>query len=131
MSSYSFIRIKNKLEIFEIFRTTSGYGDIPEPTYTRHVSLANIATAFLSERKSSSRRQSGNRRKKRLTIREKASPKPSNERISPRISLETRDNGIATLFMTNMSLTNPTNKHRTTIVRKHLLVRVCFRNLLS
>ncbi|CAF1236733.1 unnamed protein product, partial [Didymodactylos carnosus] len=33
----------------------------------RHVSLANIASAFITERKSSSRRQSG-RRKKRLTV---------------------------------------------------------------
>ncbi|CAF1015149.1 unnamed protein product, partial [Didymodactylos carnosus] len=37
----------------------------------RHVSLANIASAFITERKSSSRRQNSVRRKKRLTVKDR------------------------------------------------------------
>jgi hypothetical protein len=99
--------------------------DPPSTNQHRHVSLANIATAFLSERKSSSRRQSSGRRKKRSTIKGK---KTSNPRYKSgfstttdgikgqRISLENMDGGIATIFMTSMAATGANNKHRSATV---------------
>ena len=66
-----FVLFDNKNKIFFCsLRATSGSGDPPSGTQNRHVSLANIATAFLSERKSSSRRQSSARRKKHLSIKD-------------------------------------------------------------
>ncbi len=111
--------------MFFYFRTIGKNSNLPPTTQHRHVSLANIATAFLTERKSSSsRRQSSNRRKKRLTIQEK---KSSNLRrqtntndaiLGQRISLENMDGGIAAIFMSNLSSTNPNNKHRTMVRKK-------------
>jgi hypothetical protein len=105
------------------FRIIEGSGDVPPTTQNRHVSLANIATAFLTERKSSSRRHSINRRKKRATIQKRTSnPRhqnnTSNDILGQRISLDTMDGGIATIFMASMSSTNPNNKHRTALVIK-------------
>ena len=92
---------------------------MPTTSQHRHVSLANIATAFLTERKSSSRRHSTRRRKKRLTIQEK---RTSNSRHSndtshgQRISLDANEGGMA-VFMTTLNGNNANNKHRTTLVR--------------
>lgn len=38
--------------------------------------------------------------------------------LGQRISLETMDNGIGAIFMTNVSGANSNNKHRTTMVTK-------------
>jgi len=110
------------LNIIFHFRTIGRNGDLSSSSHHRHVSLANIATAFLTERKSSSRRQSSNRRKKRLTIQEKKTSKSKHQTntaddiLGQRISLENMDGNIAAIFMTNLSSTNPNNKHR--IVRR-------------
>ena len=89
------------------------------------MSLANIATAFLSERKSSSRRQPSARRKKRLTINEKKASHPrrqssysngSGSAAGQRLSAEKMENGIATILMVNSGAVGGNNKHRTTMV---------------
>jgi hypothetical protein len=92
-----------------------GSGDPPPNTNHRQVSLANIATAFLSERKSTSRRQSSHRRKKRLTSNARHQSNSNDDVLGQRISLETIDGGIASMFMTT---TNPNNKHRTMVRKK-------------
>ncbi len=95
-------------------------------TQNRHVSLANIATAFLSERKSSSRRTSSGRRKNRSTIKGKRVSNPRYQSpfsggadiLGQRVSLETMEGGMATIFMTTAGVTGANNKHRTTTVIK-------------
>jgi hypothetical protein len=104
-------------------RTIGGSGDPPPGTQNRHVSLANIATAFLTERKSSSHRQSSARRKKRLTINGRTSstnsarqsnyPTAADEILGQRSSSEIMDGGIPTIFVLNTD-----NKHRSTTVKK-------------
>lgn len=130
MSNYSivvvflsiFFRYKNAFKYFFLhFRTIGRNGDVPPSAHHRHVSLANIATAFLSERKSSSRRQSSNRRKKRLTIKGKRASNSgrqantNDDLLGQRISLENMDGGIAAIFMSSLSSTNPNNKRRTMV----------------
>ena len=116
-----------KTLFFLYFRTSGGSGDPPTLTQNRHVSLANIATAFLSERKSSARRQSSGRRKKRSTIKGKRASNPryhspfsggADGILGQRISLETMEGGIATIFMTNAGGTGSNGKHRTNTVIK-------------
>lgn len=97
------------------------------PSQNRHVSLANIATAFLSERKSSSRRQTSGRRKKRLTLTEKKSgslrgqsnfANPTEVMLAQRLSGEKMETSIATILMVNGNANGGNNKHRTAMVRK-------------
>ena len=106
--------------------STGNGNDAPMPSQHRHVSLANIATAFLSERKSSSRRQTSGRRKKRLTPSEKKSGSirrqsnfgnPADVMLAQRLSGEKVEGGIATILMVNGSANGGNNKHRTTMVR--------------
>ena len=109
-----------------IFSSSTGNGsDAPMPSQHRHVSLANIATAFLSERKSSSRRQTSARRKKRLALSEKKSGSirrqsnfgnPTDVMLAQRLSGEKGEGGIATILMVNGSANGGNNKHRTTMV---------------
>jgi hypothetical protein len=87
--------------------------------------LANIATAFLSERKSSSsRRQSSGRRQKRLTAKENKPSKSghrssaTNNMLGQRSSSGTMAGGFAAIFMTNGNATGANNKHRVTLVIK-------------
>ncbi len=111
-----------------MFSAGAGSGDLPSLPENRHVSLANIATAFLSERKSSSsRRQSSGRRQKRLTVKEN---KPSKSRHQSTFPSATNDilgqqsssgamaGGFAAIFMTNGNATGANNKHRVTLVIK-------------
>lgn len=99
--------------------------DMLPTSQNRHVSLANIATAFLSERKSSSRRTSSGRRKKRLAMHEKKGSGSRNtssfstglnDIFGQRLSSENMESNIAAIFMTNISGTGANNKHRTTVV---------------
>ncbi|CAF0870362.1 unnamed protein product [Adineta ricciae] len=98
--------------------------DLSSTSQNRHVSLANIATAFLSERKSSSRRTSSGRRKKRLTMRDKKGSGSRNassfstglnDLFGQRLSSENMESNIAAIFMTNVSGTGANNKHRSTV----------------
>jgi len=111
-----------------LFSAGAGSGDLPSLPENRHVSLANIATAFLSERKSSStRRQSSGRRQKRLTVKEN---KPSKSRHQSSFSSATNDilgqqsssgataGRFSAIFMTNVNATGANNKHRVTLVIK-------------
>lgn len=110
-----------------MFSTGTGNGsDAPIPSQNRHVSLANIATAFLSERKSSSRRQTSARRKKRLTLNERKSGslrRQSNfgngaeANLGPRLSADKVEGGIATILMVNGGANGANGKHLTTMVR--------------
>lgn len=115
-------------------RTSGKSRDSPPTAQNRHVSLANIATAFLTERKTSSRRQTSGRRKKRLTIKESqasngrrstnySSATTSSVFINP-MSMQSVGGSISTIFMTHTSSTaGVNNKHRTTLVMK-----ICFFN---
>lgn len=114
----------------------SGPDIIPSPQ-NRHVSLANIATAFLSERKSSSRRHSSGRRKKRLNLQEKKSstsrPQSSfstgvDDLFGQRSSSGNMESSIVAMFMTSSSstTTNANNKHRNTLVRRTVPARVIY-----
>ncbi|CAF0820041.1 unnamed protein product [Rotaria sp. Silwood1] len=103
--------------------------DSPPIATHRHVSLANIATAFLSERKTTSRRQSSGRRKKRLTSKDKRTSdskyqsnysNTSSNATGQRSSMQNMEGGIATIFMANVS-TNTNNKHRTNLVIKIII----------
>jgi hypothetical protein len=109
-----------KKRFFCSIRTIGGSGDPPSGSQNRHVSLANIASAFLSERKSSSHRQSSARRQKRLTVKRRKSsypkrqsnyPTAADEILGQRLSTEIMDEGIATIFASNSD-----NKHRSTTV---------------
>ncbi|CAF0807710.1 unnamed protein product [Adineta steineri] len=94
-----------------IFSTSAGSHDPPPISHNRHVSLANIATAFLTERKSSSLRHGSGRRKNRSTIKEKkktsqlrhqsSCPKAVDTLLGQRLSSENGENGISTIFMIN------------------------------
>jgi hypothetical protein len=110
------------------FRNSGGNGDPSSGTHNRNVSLANIATAFLTERKSSSIRQSSIRRKKRLTSKGPQSPTvqrqssyitAADEILGQRISTETMEGGLATLFVPINGTINGDNKHRSTVVRNY------------
>ena len=111
------------------FRASTDNGtDTSSPTRNRHVSLANIATAFLTERKSSSRRQTSARRKKRLTVKEKRSDSrgsvicsgaTNGGTLAQKHSGNTMDNGIATIMTLTGAPTAGNNKHHTTMVSKH------------
>ncbi|CAF0902573.1 unnamed protein product [Adineta ricciae] len=99
--------------------------DLSSTSQNRHVSLANIATAFLSERKSSSRRTSSGRRKKRLTMHDKKGSGSRNtssfstglnDLFGQRLSSENMESNIAAIFMTNISGTGANNKHRSTVL---------------
>ena len=112
---------------FFYYRNSGGSGDTPEGTQNRQVSLANIATAFLSERKSSARRQSSIRRKKRMTTkgvqgsnttRQSSYATAADEILGRRLSTENMDVGIATLFLPNGATNNGDNKHRSTTVNE-------------
>ena len=107
-------------------RTSGGSGDPPSGTANRQVSLANIATAFLSERKFSPRRQSSTRRKKRLTTksvqgstssRHSSYATTTDDILAQRPSIDDTQNGTATLFVPTVVTTNAENKHRSTTVR--------------
>ena len=96
-------------------------------TQHRQVSLANIATAFLTERKSTTRRQSNTRMKKRLTNKDRktsASKYQSNYQngnknvIGQRSSLQNMQDGIASIFVNNTNATHVNKKHRTTAVKR-------------
>ncbi len=106
-------------------RTSGGSGDPPAGAPNRQVSLANIATAFLSERKSSSRRPSSTRRKKKRlatkgnnqgsnTSRHSSYTTAADEILNQRLSGENMDAGagIATLIVPNTTTINVDNKHR-------------------
>jgi hypothetical protein len=105
-----------------VSRSTTSSSAGPFPNAQRHVSLANIATAFLSQRKSSSRRSSA-RRKKRLTIQEK---KPANcKRQSSHAAAaeltsasDGKKNGMATILKIDPGTANGTSKHHTALVRQ-------------
>lgn len=90
----------------------------------RHVSLANIATAFLSERKSSSRHHPSVRRKKRFTAVERNSLSPRNSsnchnsndgNCLQQLSVEKVENGIATIIVPKVG-SNNNGKRRGTCV---------------
>ncbi|CAF4499647.1 unnamed protein product, partial [Rotaria socialis] len=107
---------------------TSGKArDSSSITSHRNVSLANIATAFLSERKTSSRRQSSNRRKQRLTVTDKQNndsrlstncANTNNPGLGQQFTVQNTDGGITTIFMAHTSTANANNKHRTNAVIK-------------
>ncbi|CAF1376092.1 unnamed protein product, partial [Rotaria sordida] len=103
--------------------------DSPPTTTFRHVSLANIATAFLSERKTSRRHSSGYR-KKRLTSKDKSTSNSkhqsnysntTNNVIGQRLLTQNTEDGLATVFMVNFSTTSTNNKHRTNLVIKIII----------
>ncbi|CAF0889791.1 unnamed protein product [Rotaria sp. Silwood1] len=102
-------------------RTSGGSCNVPQDIQNGHVSLANIATAFLSERKSSSRRQNSIRRKTRLTVkgqqisnvrRQSSYPTVTDEIKDQRLSSDNMDVGISTLFVPTSAITNGDNKHQ-------------------
>jgi hypothetical protein len=108
------------------YRTSGGNGDPPAGAPNRQVSLANIATAFLTERKSSSRRPSSTRRKKRLatkviqgsnTNRHSNYITAADEILNQRLSGDNMDVGIATLLVPNTTTINVDNKHRSKTVK--------------
>lgn len=108
-----------------LFRTSGGSVNVTPDIHNGHVSLANIATAFLSERKSSSRRQNSVRRKTRLTIKGKQTSNASrqssyttttDEMLDQRLSGENMDSGITTLFVPSGPVTNGDNKHQSKVV---------------
>lgn len=110
--------------LFSLYLRTTGKSRDSYPVAShRHVSLANIATAFLSERKTSSRRQNSVRRKKRLTIKDKRTSNTriqsnvTNNILEQRLSGHNMDNGIVTIFMTTANAAS-NNKHRANLVRK-------------
>jgi hypothetical protein len=91
-------------------------------TQNRQVSLANIATAFLTDRKSSSHRQSSVPRKKRLTNkglhkRQSSYTTAADEILAQRLSADNMEGGIATFFANNGIPTNGDNTHRSTMVK--------------
>ncbi|UJR28134.1 hypothetical protein I4U23_009391 [Adineta vaga] len=105
--------------------TSADSRDLPSTPQNRHVSLANIATAFLTERKSSARRLSSGRRKKRLANQEKKSsnsrlqssfPNGLNDLFGQRLSSENMEHNIAAMFMTTSSGAGANNKHRATLL---------------
>ncbi|CAF2823904.1 unnamed protein product [Rotaria sp. Silwood2] len=107
-------------------KTSGGSCNAPQDIHNGHVSLANIATAFLSERKSSSRRQNSIRRKTRLTIkgqqtsnvrRQSTYPTATDEILDTRLSAENMDAGITTLFVPTNAITNGDNKHQSKMVK--------------
>ncbi|CAF3418468.1 unnamed protein product [Rotaria sp. Silwood1] len=107
--------------MFFPFRTSGGSCNVPQDIQNGHVSLANIATAFLSERKSSSRRQNSIRRKTRLTVkgqqisnvrRQSSYPTVTDEIKDQRLSSDNMDVGISTLFVPTSAITNGDNKHQ-------------------
>jgi hypothetical protein len=112
--------------VFFSFRTSGGSCDQSISSQNRQVSLANIATAFLSERKSSAQRQSSARRK-RLTNKGQTSLSTSrhssyattaDDILSQRLSSENMEGGISTLFVLNSATTNGDNINRSNTVKK-------------
>ncbi|CAF1082398.1 unnamed protein product [Adineta ricciae] len=107
-----------------IYSGTSGGSIDPSSGITnRPVSLANIATAFLSERKTSARRSSGGPRKQRLTSkgqstsiskRQSSYTTTTTDEIlgGRRSSVDNMNDVIATLFSSHNGPTNSDNKHR-------------------
>ncbi|CAF3933657.1 unnamed protein product [Rotaria magnacalcarata] len=102
-------------------RTSSGSGNAPPDVQNGHVSLANIATAFLIERKCSSRRQTSVRRKTRLTIqgrspsiarRQSNHPTGTDEVIEQQLPGENMDGGISTLFVPTSGIINSDGKQQ-------------------
>ncbi|CAF3806153.1 unnamed protein product [Rotaria sordida] len=106
-------------------RTSGGSCNVPQDIQNGHVSLANIATAFLSERKSSARRQNSVRRKTRLTIkgqhpsnakRQSSYTTTTDEILDQRLSAENMDAGITTLFVPTNAVTNGDNKRPSKLI---------------
>ncbi|CAF1928579.1 unnamed protein product [Rotaria magnacalcarata] len=118
------MHFKNSQFAFTL-RTSGKAGDSSPITSHRHVSLANIATAFLSERKTSSRRQSSNRRKQRLTTKDNQNQdsrlstncaNTNNPGLGQQLTVQNTDGEITTIFMARTSTANANNKHRTNVV---------------
>ena len=107
-------------------RTNGRNSDSPSGIPNRQVSLANIATAFLTERKSSSRRQSSIRRKKRFTSksghsinisRQSSYTTNADDPLVQRFSTETMPTTTTTMLLVpNNSLAIPENKPRSSTV---------------
>jgi hypothetical protein len=110
----------NDCSFLFLYRTNAGNNESSADIPNRQVSLANIATAFLTERKSSSHRQSTIRRKKRLTNKGAQTPNPTaaDEILGPRLSADNMEVGIGTLFVPHVTTNNGDNKHRSSTVRK-------------
>ncbi|CAF3391835.1 unnamed protein product [Rotaria socialis] len=109
-------------------RTSGGSGNAPPDVQNGHVSLANIATAFLTERKSSSRRQTSVRRKTHLTIKGRSSsnaqrqsnyPTGVDELLEQRLSGENMDGSISTLFVPTSGIINSDGKQQSKLVKKN------------
>ncbi|CAF0724156.1 unnamed protein product [Adineta ricciae] len=102
--------------------TSGGSIDPSSGISNRPVSLANIATAFLSERKTSARRSSSGPRKQRLASKgqsisiskRQSSYTTTTDEIlgGRRSSVDNMNDVIATLFSSHNGPTNSDNKHR-------------------
>lgn len=116
---------KKEFVISLLFRTSGGTSNPTPDTQNGHISLANIATEFLSERKSSSRRQNSIRRKIRGTITGKPTlnaQRPSSnvtsvdETVDQKVVSNNVDVGITTLIVPTITVNNSDNKHQSKMV---------------
>jgi hypothetical protein len=111
---------------------TGTTSDRPDVNHHRHVSLANIATAFLSERKNSSRRQTSIRRKKRVVNNERRTSRrqsnysgASEKNIGQRVSMDRMNSVVAATLVVNSVAVGGNSKNRTTTVRKCFYSSYC------